>query len=711
MKRFNANLIPFPAMEAADNEVTYCVRLSERDIQLILSQTEYLHWAKRYTETSAIAPDELRDIVDAWASQVEARLMAFTEDCPTPIETCCEQFVPEQDWIAFFPNDPFTTPDYVPEGYLLPPFYTNPVLLPFDSRRSTDAILNFASFPLFQNIAQLIETGLPRFRINFEGSGQVEVEILKVVNGGYALIQLDDNPANDQVIDCNQFTITDLADLEEFIDIVIEGKLVQTEIVEFNIESGGAHHIDCYFLPNIGLDILLGWGGGLRSVEFCNGVTAGENFTMQMRTIEVDETCREIQWRPNSTAAWIPLTTVCDGAAGAAGTDAPPLHMGFDAENCRLMYTQGNIASPYDGGDWNTVFDWNIASLKDCLGLIGGVEIVPDDLIESTTCNIAYGMASLLIEEVRELVQFDLDNGPYASKLTFAAALIGDGSFWFGSNWNALPFLMNWANSYGVPSIGMIDEIEAPDTLTYIAQAIYCSLVVGGGGSISLDRDELASQLATYDTIFATDASSAIMTWIIRNTNERLQNHLNQAAATSTGHDCADLDCYLLPTCIDYVDDMQGGLGARTRLFDASHAWARDGAAAVSSIVPTGGISGGAAVRMDDNNGGGGGGLWVGGLFVDLGRECTVNLTKIWYKVATTPVNASLDVDLRNDAGGLVHSYHLSVSGVVTTAYQSWQLSPISWAGVRYVVFRADSQGFAGAGSQILLANPEVGTA
>jgi len=704
MKRFNANLIPFPAIEAADNELTYCVRLTERDIQLLLSQTEYLHWAKRYTETSAIAPDELRDTVNEWASQVEARLMTFEEDCPAPIETCCEQFIPEQSWIAFYPNDPFTTPDYVPEGYLLPPFYTNPVLLPFDSRLPTDAILNFASFPLTQTLPELLATGFPRFRVNFEGSGQIEIEMLKVINGGYAIVQLDDNPLTDKVIDCNQFAITDLADYEELIDILLEGKLVQTEIVEFDIDSGGAHHIDVYFLPNIGGDIILGWGGGLRSVEMCNGITAGEDFTMQMRAIEADENCTEIQWRPNSEAAWIPLTQVCNGADGEA---APPLHMGFDAANCTLKYTQGDISSPYVGGDWISVFDWNNADLKECLGLVGSVNISPDDMIDAEACNIAFGMATYLLFDVEELVQFDLDNGPYASKLTFAGALITDGGFWFGSNWNLLPPLMNWANSYTSPSTGMIDELQAPDTLTFVAQAIFCALEVDGG-TITLNRDTLNTQLATYDAIIDTNASHAITEWIERAAETRLQNHFNRAAATETGHDCSELDCYTLATCLDYADDMQGGLGAQTRLFSDSFDFVSAMIVKASPVAAGEGIDGGDAIIGSDSNGG----QYRGGFFVDLGRECTVNTATVWYRSQfdSNSYPSGVTIDFYDEDQSLLLRRALSPNPDMSTEWRSFTAanSPPTIANVRYVAFYVGSSTFAGASGQMYLANPSV---
>lgn len=699
--RINRELVPYEQIDTADAETLKCVQLSERDLLMLLSQTRYLYWTKRYVvENTSI--EVSRETVTEWASTLEARLLAAA-DCEVEQIACCEQFTPEQSWVAFFPNDPFTTPELVPSGYLLPPFYTNP-LVPIAGVLATDAMLNFAAIPLFQSWADLLETGLPRCVINFQGSGQVEVELVKIPQGGFAALTVDGSLASMQIVNLTEFSITDFDDLQEFVELPLDG-LVQTEIVEFEVETTGNHTLEITFLPNVGVDIILGFGGGLRSIEFCNGTSAGEAFTMQMRTVAAGEGCNLIQWRPASSGLWVDLLTVCDGADGAAGADAPPLHMAFDAANCRLMYTQGDINSPYEGGDWNTVFDWNIASLKTCLGLVGSVGIPDGSGITTARCDIAWGMASILRAEVLELVEYDLANGPYASKFTFAVALLNDGSFWFGSDWNYLPVLMNWAASYTSPSVGMTDEIAAADTLLMLAQAIYCSL--SDTANPTLNRDELETQLNTYDAIFNTNASSALYHWITRQADERLQRILLDAAANTTGSDCAALDCYLLPACFDYADEMIGGLGNRTRLFDANHAWARDVGNVQSDVVSGAGISGGDAVRMVHNNGGGGGGLWVGGFFIDLGHECGIAGASVSYKIDTSPVNASIDIDYRDGDGALLSNAHFSVSGTITTSYQTAARGSYG-SGVRYVVFRADSQAYAGVGSQILLANPSV---
>lgn len=535
-RRWRSEVIPYDPIDEADADLLKCVQLSERDLLLLLSQTNYLHWPTRYTSSTpglVIAAD----VVDAWAALVEYRLLAAA-DCETEIVGCCEQFTPEQDWVAFFPGDPFTTPEYIPPGYLLPPFYTNPVIA-LPGVLPTDAILNFAALPLLQSWAELMATGLPRARINFTGSGQVEVEMIKLPQGGFAALTLDGDAGTMQVVNLAEFSITDLNDLNELVDFVVDG-LVQVEIVEFNVIDAGAHYIDVTFLPNVGGDVILGFGGGIRSIEFCDGTGPGEAFEMQMDVIDGAPGCKVIRWRPTSSGAWIELTTVCDGADGADGAAAPPLHVGFDAANCTLKYTQGDINSPYVGGDWISVFDWNNSSLRDCLDDAPLPQLPPGIEDLSDICKIAWGAGIYFVEDVAGIHSWDLANGPFLSKPNLLGNIYADDpTTWL--TFADIFYLSPVANAWTTPTAPQNAILLDPVTHKRYAEAFYCSLTMVEG-QIQFNRTTFGAfveNLVNGNSI----VDDALRTYKNLIRNERLQEYFIRAALEIDEADCAEFDC------------------------------------------------------------------------------------------------------------------------------------------------------------------------
>lgn len=459
-----------------------------------------------------------------------------------PCVDCCQSYIPEQDWVAFFPQDPFTTPEYIPAGYNYPPFYTN-AALPFTSILPTDALLNILAFPVFQNLYELLQTGLPRCEIRFTGTGQIEVELIKLINGGWAWIQLDDRVDNDQVVNLNAIAVTEITDLQNFLDIAIEGSLSDTEIVEFEVDTVGDHKIVVYFLPDVGPDVLFGFGGGIRSIEMCGGLMPLEGYYhMQMQSISSGENCYMIQWRPNSTAAWIDLQEVCDGAAGA---DAPPLHMGFDAANCVLKYTQGDINSPYsgEGSEWISVFDWNLPDLKECLGITNTPILPPVTGYNADLCAIAWGISEYFITDLLEIYDRHLLLGNTYIGLGVIGDMLLEGGHWFGWNW--LFGLSNVVNAWGDPTNGGRDTLDAYATRCYIAEAAFNSLSIVDD-SVNFDKFAFETAVSLIDT-HAAGINDAISRWAVELRNEfpltKLHEYVSRGATFVTNETCIDFDC------------------------------------------------------------------------------------------------------------------------------------------------------------------------
>jgi len=223
-------------------------------------------------------------------------------------------FMPNAAFFGYAPNNPFSTPNLTPPGYFMPPFYTDP-LIPLPGVLPTDAMVNFASIPVGATLLELLASGFPRIRIPFQGAGEIEIELVRVPQGGIALVTLDDGTSLIKVVDLNSVSIVGLPVLEDLLDIVLEPNVAETEILEIKTDVAGAHFIDVTFLPNIGGEVLLGFGGGLRRVSYCDLAEPGEVPVPEFRIVNCN-----LEWRPDDAGAWTILSNVC-GAAGQAGQD------------------------------------------------------------------------------------------------------------------------------------------------------------------------------------------------------------------------------------------------------------------------------------------------------------------------------------------------------------------------------------------------------
>lgn len=232
----------------------------------------------------------------------------------------CIEYPPKVGFITYAPNDPYQTPTYIPPGYILPPWYTN-ALIPLPGVVSTDAMVNLAAFPIFANLPDMVASGLPRARINFNGIGELEIEFVQVPQGGYVLCTVDGNPLVNRLYDLNAVPLGDLSIIEDIFDIVIGQNLNATVTAEFEFLTVGDHFVDVTFLPQISVDTIIGFGGGIRRVSLCGLSEPGEVIVPQYQTI--NDGCT-LQWRPSSDHAWITLSdNICgqDGADGTDGTD------------------------------------------------------------------------------------------------------------------------------------------------------------------------------------------------------------------------------------------------------------------------------------------------------------------------------------------------------------------------------------------------------
>jgi len=237
-------------------DVKRCFELSQKTVAILLTQTDAIGWRTRWETTGEMTVEQKRQVRD-WQDMVETELLKDS-DCVDCSEANCIEYKLDASIFTFEPNDPYRTPNLVPDGYAFPPWYlaneaTN-LLLGTQTGDVVTDILRPTSIPIIPPAS-----GYPRVRINLSGVGIVEMHFVNVNAGGYAQVTVDDDIPSVEFIDLNKdiFSIPP----ENASEIVLERKFTTT----------GAHHIDILMIPKINDELLppVTMGGALRSVVLC----------------------------------------------------------------------------------------------------------------------------------------------------------------------------------------------------------------------------------------------------------------------------------------------------------------------------------------------------------------------------------------------------------------------------------------------------------
>lgn len=278
-KRWKALTVPYEKV-ASNDEETQCYRLSGKTVAMLLAMVEYMEWRTRWHKSDGLPLIESEiDNVKAWAAQAAYELMSpepcFDESCE---DGDCVAYYPTNPRFSYAPNNPFEQCDSPPAGYLTCPLVSGlasgiPGALPNDVYCTIPTLLPAPPLAL---IDQILNSGFPRVHMEFEGSGEIEVHLLEVAQGGLAIVRVDD-VAYVNVVNLQGLSIADIAVSLDFVITVITGLLdwqfVNEKIIEFSVPDG-SHTLDILFIPNLSLNILeTGWGGGLRSVVLCGDFT------------------------------------------------------------------------------------------------------------------------------------------------------------------------------------------------------------------------------------------------------------------------------------------------------------------------------------------------------------------------------------------------------------------------------------------------------
>lgn len=266
------------------DEVNCPYYLTEREVQALLTFMETMSWVTRWHSDIDTPLDA--DAIAALHDNLVDKLLR-EEDCPSdPCEEGCIDYLPNAGFIRYEPNDPFRTPTFVPPGYTYIPWYTNPAI-PLPGVIPTDAMVNQIAVAA----PALPLSGFPRFSFEFDGRGEVEIELVNVPAGGFCIVALDLSVIGFKVVN----TSSNLLDIISIAGILAalgfdteDANIVDTDIVEIDVETVGHHRIDVTFLPNLGGETLLGFGGGLRRITFCGPIQAVEEMYLQRRSPDDD---------------------------------------------------------------------------------------------------------------------------------------------------------------------------------------------------------------------------------------------------------------------------------------------------------------------------------------------------------------------------------------------------------------------------------------
>lgn len=248
--KFKGLVLPYEVFAGMVNE-TACYQLSARTEAMFLAFVDYAEWKTRWykSDGSDLTEDEINNIKQ-WAARAAYELMS-SEGCPEDHSDCI-------GWgnmsrvIEYFPNHP--NDQTTPPGYLFPPWYIAPDFNVVGAPTGA-VVTDITRFPY--NPLTPAES-LPRFRIFFSGKGTVELHLVSIYAGGNALIQVDGDLGQIEIIDLNQDLIAAPPETEDIV------------IIERTFEMDGDHFIDVTMVPVLQNEIPpVLFGGGISKIVFC----------------------------------------------------------------------------------------------------------------------------------------------------------------------------------------------------------------------------------------------------------------------------------------------------------------------------------------------------------------------------------------------------------------------------------------------------------
>lgn len=283
-----------------------------------------------------IYPDLSDKLISIW-------LQASLQPMATLVETVgdCIDYPLYAPWISWLPFNPFNPDESPPSGYSSPPFVIHDggssmppayvagdVLVPFEA-------INPVDYTVF---------GQPiTIAVELVGSGQVELDLLAVVQGGVAVLKVGANPPNafdiiGGVIDPETETIIDLS-LDQS-QSPPSDDIVSAQEINITQNVGESTTLWIQFLPVVDFDFIpLKFGGGIRAIQLC-GFEVG---SMSMGVTDVRQTGDKLEKFENGV--WVEFADMLSEAEVEPIIAASPTIVNINND---IATNTGNITTNAD---------------------------------------------------------------------------------------------------------------------------------------------------------------------------------------------------------------------------------------------------------------------------------------------------------------------------------------------------------------------------
>lgn len=506
------SLFPLPSL--SDDGSRLCVRVNipnipahrQAFIGAIYNLTRWYSWGQDEAHTALTIAHVWRDVF----AEMMANFYDNCADCPP--EDRCRDFPTDSGVLTYFPGNPFTEPEYIPnQFYNKPPFYL------FHGDVLTD-ITCISANPL--DLPFLAATELPRIRVTVNGDKLVRLHLLSIIQGGYASIIVDDNPLAVNWVDLTRASLLDfqalLIAIEEGLGIgSLTGVLVEDVIVEIKLETVEEHHIDIVFFPKFNTEVIFGFGGGLRKVEICGNDLCEDDMSFELRQ-NPDDNCL-IEQRLTADSEWIPAFNL-----GACMTDNC-------CETIILIFRitiDGTVESSDDGG-----ITWDPAPQYDPRNNSPQFPPIMGDDGDDKKCVAATGMADLIKEQVGDNLTDDM------SRYTLSQ-LITDWINTMLATSNIFQALLTViTNQIFALSIAIVRPALTTDVYDDLKCIFYCNM----GDDASFNASQWA-QVRSDITSKITGIAGVFLEHLIFLLGVVGLSNLARSAGATTG-DCSDCEC------------------------------------------------------------------------------------------------------------------------------------------------------------------------
>lgn len=252
---------------------------TDNKIVLVLTEQEFLQmFSALYVGAEFAYPQNYLQIIANFLKGLH---------CPPEVDEDggCVNFKPYASFLQYEPQNPFNEPDLTPPDYLVPPFHFNndlayPELLGYTA---TDVMVATDAIPLLGGWDDLLGLNFPTIKLHVVGEGQIELDLLSVVAGGYAIIKIGSPPNILDLIDGIIETGVTIVDLnQDATSVPIESDLVIAEEIPIDAPDGTDVYI--VFVPKIDASIdLYGMGGGIRHIGLCGLESDSMSFVEDIR--------------------------------------------------------------------------------------------------------------------------------------------------------------------------------------------------------------------------------------------------------------------------------------------------------------------------------------------------------------------------------------------------------------------------------------------